>query len=182
MGDHEAQAAASREGVRLSMRWKSCARFTDVVPYCPAEQPSQTNDEQMSIADGGTGARGGTEAAQGECSTSLARDMARDRGLATGLCGQPGIAEYLEKCRIPYRVISRGREQARVSGAGNPPGDPAVKSEWGENFPHSVGLNHDEPSLQDVLRFYDNMLGCSEGTAEVLQSVCRGDARAGPEG
>lgn len=87
--------------------------------------------------------------------------MVRDHGLATGLCGQPGIAEYMEKCRIPYKVISKGREQDRVSGAGNPPGDPAVKSEWGEMFRHSVGLNHDQLSLQDVLRFYDNMLGCS---------------------
>lgn len=50
-----------------------------------------------------------------------------------------------------------------ASGSGNPPVDPSVTSECGEKFPPPVGLNHDEPSIRDVLWFYDNMMGCSDG-------------------
>lgn len=46
-----------------------------------------------------------------------------------------------------------------MSGSGNQPGDPAVKSEWSEKFPNSVCLKHDEPAVRDVLKFFDNMMG-----------------------
>lgn len=37
-----------------------------------------------------------------------------------------------------------------------------MKSEWGDKYPSYVGLNHDEPSVRVVLKFYDRMLSCSD--------------------
>lgn len=48
--DREAQVEASREGVRLSQRQKSCVRSIDVVPYC-RPGPSYRRDDE----DGGDG-------------------------------------------------------------------------------------------------------------------------------
>ncbi|XP_048530172.1 uncharacterized protein LOC125509284 isoform X2 [Triticum urartu] len=39
---------------------------------------------------------------------------------------------------------------------------PNVRIQWGERFPRHVGLSHDEPPPQSVLRFYDEMLTGSD--------------------
>ena len=36
-----------------------------------------------------------------------------------------------------------------------------VKGETGDKFPKKVGRKHNEPSVRNVLHFYNKMLGCT---------------------